>query len=269
MLPPLGPRLAAVARHVLPGLGMADIGTDHAYLPASLVDGGVCPCAIAGDVRPGPLAQARATLAAAGRPLAVELRLGDGLQVLRPGEVATVTLCGMGGPLIVELLTAAPSGVLAPGVRVVAQPMQGEHVLRRWLYDQGWRFVGEELVAEEGRIYPIVVAEVPVALGGEAGGMGVAPEGADRGLGGDGWPGREWTDADTWVGPILRHSRDPLLPAYLDGHIERLQRAMAQLAGARGEAGQQRQAELAQQLATLQAERAAALERLAVRFPAL
>lgn len=239
MLSPLGPRLAAVARHVMIGQPMADIGTDHAYLPAALVASGHCPRAIAADVRPGPLAQAAATLEDAGEPLAVELRLGDGLQVLRAGEVATITLCGMGGPLITQLLAAAPAGVLASGTRVIAQPMQGEQILRRWLHERGWRFVHEELVMEEGRLYPLVVAEV-AAISEEA----PRPEEVPC-------SGEAWGDLDEWIGPLLRHSSDALLPDYLQEQIDRLERAMAGLKAARGEAGQLRREALAKQLAVL------------------
>jgi tRNA (adenine22-N1)-methyltransferase len=135
---------------------MADIGTDHAYLPAYLIQSGAVPRAIAGDVMPGPLDAARQTVEAAGLSDRIELRLGDGLQVLQPGEVKTVTLCGMGGALMAQLLEA---GDLAGIERLVLQPMESPERLRAWLTGHGWRIVHEELVEDAGRIYVVMAAE--------------------------------------------------------------------------------------------------------------
>ena len=82
----LDARLRAAARLVRPGHKAADIGCDHGKLSAALVCGGRCPFVIAADLRPGPLSVARANIQAAGCADRVELRLGDGLEVLRPGE---------------------------------------------------------------------------------------------------------------------------------------------------------------------------------------
>ncbi|OTA40317.1 MAG: hypothetical protein A6D92_19525, partial [Symbiobacterium thermophilum] len=153
---PLPPRLAAVARHVPPGRPFADIGTDHAYLPVHLVQSGRVPRAVAGDVRPGPLQAARATVAAAGLTDRIDVRLGSGLTVLAPGEAACVAICGMGGPLIARILAEGP---LTGVERLVLQPMGGEAQLRRWLAESGWRLVAEEIVADGGRLYPVLVAE--------------------------------------------------------------------------------------------------------------
>jgi tRNA (adenine22-N1)-methyltransferase len=152
----LSPRLAAAANYVCRGEPLADIGTDHAYLPAHLVQTGAVPRAIAADVLPGPLEAARTTIAEAGLADQVELRLGNGLQVVTPGEVATATICGMGGPLIAEILAAGPTEGLK---RLVLQPMGGEEALRRWLAGHGWRITDEVLVEDGGRIYVIIQAE--------------------------------------------------------------------------------------------------------------
>ncbi|MBP2017558.1 tRNA (adenine22-N1)-methyltransferase [Symbiobacterium terraclitae] len=152
----LPPRLAAVARHVPQGQTFADIGTDHAYLPAHLVAAGHVPRAVAGDILPGPLAAARNTVDAAGLADRIDLRLGPGLSVLAPGEAACVAVCGMGGPLIARILEEGP---LAGVRRLVLQPMGGEAQLRRWLAANGWKLVAEEIVEDGGRLYPVLVAE--------------------------------------------------------------------------------------------------------------
>lgn len=222
----LSPRLAAVAGFVLPDLPLADIGTDHAYLPVHLVRTGVVPRAVAADVSAGPLGAARQTVESAGLSGQIDLRLGDGLSVLRPGEVGTVTICGMGGPLIADLLAAAPPEVLAGIRRLVLQPMAGEDTLRRRLVGAGWRLHDEELVEEDGRIYPIVVAA----------------------------PGRcrcELGEADAVLGPHLRRRGGPLFQAYAAGIVQRLEAALDGARAARSHAGQQRADELERRKATV------------------
>jgi tRNA (adenine22-N1)-methyltransferase len=193
----LSPRLAAAARYVLPGRPVADIGTDHAYLPTHLVQTGQVPRAIAADVMPGPLDAARATVADEGLAESVELRLGNGLRVLQPGEAATATICGMGGPLIAEILAAGPLEAIE---RLVLQPMGGEERLREWLAAHGWRLVAEELTEDAGRIYLIMAAE-PGAMA--------------------------LTEAELLVGPHLRRTGGPLLVRYTSTLLELMHRAQA------------------------------------------
>ncbi len=193
---PLPPRLAAVARHVPPGRPFADIGTDHAYLPVHLVQSGRVPRAVAGDVRPGPLQAARATVAAAGLTDRIDVRLGSGLTVLAPGEAACVAICGMGGPLIARILAEGP---LTGVERLVLQPMGGEAQLRRWLAESGWRLVAEEIVADGGRLYPVLVAE----------------------------PGQmSLSRLEEEVGPLLLRQGGPLVVRYIDEKLELARRAL-------------------------------------------
>jgi tRNA (adenine22-N1)-methyltransferase len=193
----LSPRLAAVAAHVLDGEPLADIGTDHAYLPAHLVQAGRIPRAIAGDILPGPLEAARATVAAAGVEEQVALRLGPGLAVVAPGEVACATICGMGGGLIAEILTAGPTEGIR---RLVLQPMGGEERLREWLQGNGWRLVAEEVVEDAGRLYVILVAE-PGAM--------------------------RLSEGELLVGPFLRRRGGPLLSRYVQVQLDQARRALA------------------------------------------
>ena len=214
----LTPRLAAVAAFVLPGAPMADIGTDHAYLPVALVATGTVPRAVATDLRPGPLSAARVTIDAAGLAARVETRLGSGLAALRGGDVATVVLAGMGGPLIADLLAAAPAAVLAGVRRLVLQPMAGEAALRRRLPELGWRIVDEDLVADGGRLYLVIVA-------------------APAGPGAYTAPGDE---LDALLGPVLRRRRGKLFAAYARSLAARLARAARAAESARNEAGRAR-----------------------------
>lgn len=145
---PLSPRLAAIAALVPPGRAMADIGTDHGRLPASLLAGGHVPRAIGIDDKPRPLAGARA------RGGALELRLGSGCRPLAPGEVHTLTLAGMGGRLIARILAEGTAGA----ARLVVQPNGGEGALRAWLAGNGWIIDVERIVEDGGRLFAIFAA---------------------------------------------------------------------------------------------------------------
>lgn len=161
---PLSARLEAVAAFVLPGEPMLDVGTDHARLPTVLVARARVPRAIASDVVPGPLEFARRTVEEAGLADRIELRLCDGLEGLKTGEVATITIAGMGAGSIIEILGAGvPDGVR----RLVLAPNTGVDRLRGHLDETGWEIVDEAMVEELGRLYPIVVAEP----GGTAGSL--------------------------------------------------------------------------------------------------
>jgi tRNA (adenine22-N1)-methyltransferase len=208
----LGPRLHAIAGFVLPGRPMADIGTDHARLPVDLVTRGVTPRAIACDVRSGPLEAAGRTVAAAGCTDRVALRLGDGLEPLRPGEAETVVIAGMGGPSVVEILGAAPEPVLDGVRRLVLAPHGGVGLVRGHLDRHGWTIVDEAMVEEAGRLYPIVVAAP--APGPEAARL---------------------DEIDVALGPILRQRTrtDPAMRAWVAQELTRTRQALAGLARAR------------------------------------
>lgn len=156
--PRLDGRLLAAARLVKPGLPAADVGCDHGKLAAWLACTGVCPRVIACDLRPGPLAAARATCERCGCLERVELRLGSGLAVVRPGEVGTVVLAGISAQTIIEILEAAP-WVRGAGVRLVCVPATKAPLLRQWLWRQGFCLRQESLARAAGRWYTALCAE--------------------------------------------------------------------------------------------------------------
>ena len=108
MLPTLDARLSAAAELVRPGEPVADIGCDHGKLTAVLAASGKYPKVIGADLRPGPLAKAEQTLEYAGCKDRAELRLGDGLSVLSPGEVSTIVLAGVSAQTTWEIIEKAP-----------------------------------------------------------------------------------------------------------------------------------------------------------------
>ena len=97
-------RMQAVADMVTPGGRIADIGTDHGYVPIYLVEQNKTDHAIAMDVRKGPLARAGENIVRFGCSDRIETRLSDGLAMLKPGEADTVIIAGMGGLLTIRIL---------------------------------------------------------------------------------------------------------------------------------------------------------------------
>lgn len=148
----LSPRLAMVGELVPAGARLADVGTDHAYLPAALVMSGKIPAAIAADLRRGPLDRARATVQEYGLTGRVAFRLCDGLRDIAPEEADAVTIAGMGGETIASILSAAP-WTRELDVPLVLQPMSSMNDLRLWLGENGYRIVTEELAREGETLY--------------------------------------------------------------------------------------------------------------------
>lgn len=158
----LDKRLSAVAALVRQGSRLADIGTDHAYLPVYLVQSGVCPSAIASDIGEGPLEAAHRTVTENSLTSEIALRLGDGLATVSAGEVEDVAIAGMGGETIVAILEAAP-WVQDEGIRLILQPMTRAEDLRRWLLSHGFSVLEEHLIRDKHHLYPVLAAEYTAA----------------------------------------------------------------------------------------------------------
>lgn len=156
--PRLSPRLATVAACVLPGRPLADVGTDHAYIPVTLVTAGTVPAAVATEVNAQPATAARAAITGAGLTDRIAMRLGSGLSVLTPGEAATIVIAGMGGQLIRDILEQGQA-VAASAARLVLQPMRDHLAVRHWLWGHRWVLVDERLAQEGQHMYTIIVAE--------------------------------------------------------------------------------------------------------------
>ena len=151
----LTPRLQAVAQWVPAGCHFADIGTDHAYLPVWLLQHGVISNAIAGDLREGPLEHARTTAARYGLTDAIDFRLSDGLQGLKPWEADCIAIAGMGGEAIRSILAAAPW--TKEHTRLILQPQTNLPQLRSWLTEAGYQIQADRCIREEGRWYTVLL----------------------------------------------------------------------------------------------------------------
>ena len=151
----LDARLKAIADFVPIGSRVADIGTDHAQLAIELIESGRASKVIAADKNAGPLDAARKNISAAGLDARIEIRLGDGLKVIRADEVDAVCMAGMGGALMVEILSA---GVEKSIERLILQPMNAVDRVRAWLELNGWVIVDEDLAEVGGIVYEIISA---------------------------------------------------------------------------------------------------------------
>lgn len=155
-------RLKTLSGYVRQGSRVADIGTDHGFLPIYLVAQNVAPAAIASDLRQGPAAVARKNIEKAGLFDRIEVRVGNGLALVSQNEVDDIVIAGMGGETIVEILDAAP-WVIHPHYRLILQPMSHAEILREWLYRRGFSTETELLLEDGGRDYIVLVTAYTAA----------------------------------------------------------------------------------------------------------
>ena len=158
----LSARLACVASLVPAGARVADIGSDHAYLPAALVLDGKIDFAIAGEGVKGPYEKAVREIKDHQLEGQVIPRLADGLAAIEPADkVDTITIAGMGGSLIASILEK-DKNKLTGIKRLVLQPNVGESQLREWLMNNHYQIMNEKIIEEDNHIYEIIVAEPSV-----------------------------------------------------------------------------------------------------------
>ncbi|WP_319003947.1 tRNA (adenine(22)-N(1))-methyltransferase [Pseudomonas sp. L5B5] len=155
----LSMRLERVAAQVPAGARLADIGSDHGYLPLALLRRGAIEMAVAGEVALTPFHSAQRSASASGFGQRISVRLANGLAAIEPGDgITTISFCGMGGETIRDILEAGKAR-LHGRERLVMQPNGGEQPLRQWLMDNGYAILFEEVLRENRFDYEIIVAE--------------------------------------------------------------------------------------------------------------
>ncbi len=148
----LSKRLSMSTAMVTPGNVVADVGCDHAHTDIFLVKAGISPRAIAMDVGEGPLSHAKANVRLYGLDGFIELRLSDGLEMLRPYEADTLIMAGMGGTLTTLILDKYPN-VTASFKELILQPQSDPDLVRRFLRMHGFKIVLEDMCIEDGKFY--------------------------------------------------------------------------------------------------------------------
>ncbi len=221
----LSKRLLAVAALVTSAGTVADIGTDHAYLPIYLTEEKRIAHAIAMDVNPGPLERARGHIAQYGLGTSIETRQSDGLAALQPGEADGIVIAGMGGALTVRILEEGKAKL--EGCReLILQPQSEIWLVRAWLVKNGWRIVHEDMVCEDGKFYPMMRAER-----------------SDTDM-----PGFELNEMELRFGPVLLREGHPVLREFLLHEKELDCRILASLEGQTGAAAVARAQEIRREL---------------------
>lgn len=130
----------------------ADIGTDHAYLPAWLVLNNICPSALACDLRKGPLDNAKKTVELYGIEDKITLRLSDGFDKIEPFEADDFIMCGMGGTLMAELVARA-YWLKDPEKLLILQPQSHAEDIRAFLIKNGFEILTEDACNDGGKLY--------------------------------------------------------------------------------------------------------------------
>ena len=192
----LTPRLRALADLVCQGARLADVGTDHAYLPVWLLLQGRIDRAIAADLREGPLSRARETARQYSVEDRISFRLCDGLTAVGEDEADTISIAGMGGDTIAAILGAAP---WTRSKTLLLQPMTAFPNLRQWLQSNAYRIVEERIAREGSRLYSVWTVT-----------GGTMPP---------------LTPAELWAG--AQRASDPLRAAYLEMMVGKVKRALA------------------------------------------
>ena len=143
-------RLMTAAALVTQGYTLADVGTDHGYIPIYLLQQKKIPAAIAMDINEGPLERAKEHIA-----LYIQTRLSDGVAALKPGEVEAVLIAGMGGGLVMHILKNGEK-VCQSAKELILQPQSEIENVREFLREEGYAILAEDMVLEDGKFYPMM-----------------------------------------------------------------------------------------------------------------
>lgn len=155
----LSMRLERVAAHVPAGARLADIGSDHGFLPVALMRRGAIAAAVAGEVAMTPFRATERTVRESDLGRSITVRLANGLEAIEEADqITAISICGMGGETIRDILENGKAH-LSGHERLILQPNGGEQPLRQWLMDNGYCILCEELLHEDRFDYEIIIAE--------------------------------------------------------------------------------------------------------------
>ncbi|WP_129596809.1 tRNA (adenine(22)-N(1))-methyltransferase [Anaerophilus nitritogenes] len=218
-------RLLAITKFVKKGSVVADIGTDHGYIPVYLVTNNISKKVFATDVNEGPLNSAKETIKEHCLEKYIETRLGTGLIPIKPYEVDTVIIAGMGGLLIRDILKNDLD--LTKSIKkFILQPMVAQEDLRKWLIQNHFKIIDEKLEKEDHRIYEIMVVE----------------------------NGEQIVEDGIYykIGKKLIENKDPLLEVFIQKHIQKQKNIFENLEGQTSDKANQKRNECIEELRKLE-----------------
>lgn len=214
-------RLERVAAHIPAGSRLADIGSDHAYLPVALMRRGLISRGLAGEVALTPFHAAERTVRENNLGQHITVRMANGLAAIEAEDrITAISICGMGGETIRDILDNGKTR-LSGLERLILQPNGGEQPLRQWLMENGYRIISEELLRENSFDYEIIVADPvgPVTYSAE----------------------------ELFFGPLQMQARSPAFLLKWQRILRYKQRTLTQLASARQPVPEQKLQETARQ----------------------
>lgn len=223
----LSKRLQAVADLVTAHYKLADIGTDHAYIPIYLTQQKKITEAVALDVNEGPLQRAEEHIRENGLEAEIETRLSNGFQALQPGEVQSAVIAGMGGGLVIRILTEGEE-VVRKLEECILQPQSEIEKVRAFLLEKGYEFLEEDMVCEDGKYYPM---------------MKVKPGEMIR---------ESWKPEELEYGKYLLATAHPALKQFLEREIQICQGVLESLAKQDTERAKERRREVEAQIQHVQ-----------------
>lgn len=223
----LSTRLERVAAHVPQGARLADIGSDHGYLPVALALRGVIAAGVAGEVAQTPYASAQRNVRRNGLSETITVRLADGLEAIEPHDrITAISLCGMGGKTMCEILERGKAR-LNGNERLILQPNGDERELRGWLMRNGYRIVCEELLRENRFDYEIIVAEPDEAVA--------------------------YSAEELYFGPVLMREKSPAFLTKWQRMLGQKQQSLANFERARSAIAQEKRGDFTRQIAWIEA----------------
>lgn len=203
----LSKRLKALANMVTDGNRLADIGTDHGYIPIYLCQTGKIPSALAMDIGKGPLQQAQTHIAEHGLSEQIKTRLSDGMAALQFGEADTILIAGMGGGLVMKILSEGAEK-LTGKEELILQPQSEIALVREFLRVRNFQILNEDMILEDGKYYPMMKVSQQKA----AEQTKILPQ--------------EVADA---FGPVLLQKRHPVLKEWLEWELRTTNSVIEQL----------------------------------------
>ncbi|MGL4873127.1 MAG: tRNA (adenine(22)-N(1))-methyltransferase [Clostridium sp.] len=191
----LSKRLEMILENITEKDSLVDVGTDHGYIPIESIKRNLSKKAIAADINKDPLDKAKLNSIFEGVDEQIEVRLGNGLDVIGKDEVSSVVIAGMGGNLIRDILESGKEKI--KNAEILLLPAQNPEVLRKYLYTNGYKVEKEDICLDEGIFYEFFKVRVSAE---------------DK---------TELEDVYYEISPILIRSKNPLVKDFLNGKKEK------------------------------------------------